>query len=124
MLHLLDYFFVVFHTLLVVFNMTGWIWRKTRRLNLITLLLTGASWFILGLFYGPGYCPLTDWHWQVLHKLGETGLPASYMEYLIERLLPVDVNASLVDTFTAGGYFLLLITSIVLNIRDWQRSNK
>ncbi|MCD4791284.1 MAG: DUF2784 domain-containing protein, partial [Bacteroidales bacterium] len=74
----LDTFFVVFHTALIIFNLFGWIWKPTRRLNLITLLLTGASWFILGIFYGIGYCPLTDWHWQVLHKLGIYDVPNSY----------------------------------------------
>jgi hypothetical protein len=23
------------------------------------------SWFGLGLFYGIGYCPSTDWHWRI-----------------------------------------------------------
>ncbi|HPF94086.1 MAG TPA: DUF2784 family protein, partial [Tenuifilaceae bacterium] len=63
---LLDVFFVAFHTLLIAFNLFGWIWWRTRKANLITLLLTGLSWIGLGLFFGIGYCPLTDWHWQVL----------------------------------------------------------
>ena len=63
MLHLADIFFVVFHTALILFNMAGWIWKKTRLANLITLLLTGSSWLVLGLIVGSlGYCPLTDWH--------------------------------------------------------------
>jgi len=48
--------------------------EKTRKANLILLLLTGLSWFGLGIFYGWGYCPLTDWHWKVLRELGETGI--------------------------------------------------
>jgi len=63
---LLDYFFLVFHLGIVIFNLFGWIWPKTRKANLILLLLTAASWFGLGLIYGIGFCPFTEWHWQVL----------------------------------------------------------
>ncbi|MCK4992787.1 MAG: DUF2784 family protein, partial [Bacteroidales bacterium] len=81
----LDIFFTFFHTCLVIFNLFGWIWKKTRRLNLICLLLTAASWFILGIFYGLGYCPLTDWHFNILRKLGHTDLPDSYLSFLFTR---------------------------------------
>ena len=118
---IIDIFFVVFHTMLILFNLLGWIWRKTRLLNLITLLLTGGSWFILGIFYGIGYCPLTDWHFNVLYKLGKTNLPSSYIEYLSERLTGADFKASLVDTLTLLGFILALVLSLWLNIRDRRR---
>jgi len=118
MLKLLDLFFIFFHTGLVFFNLFGWIFRKTRTWNLIILFLTGASWFILGIFYGIGYCPFTDWHFKVLEKMGETNLPVSYIEYIVERFLPVNVNSQLVDIFTAGLYFAAMIISIVLNSLD------
>jgi hypothetical protein len=113
-----DIFFVVFHTTLTLFNLLGWIWKKTRRLNLITLSLTGASWFILGIFYGIGYCPLTEWHFQILNKLGENNLPYSYIEYLAERLTGLNVDSTLVDTATGVGFFLALGLSVWLNIRN------
>lgn len=115
MIAFLDIFFVVFHSTLIVFNLFGWIWKRTRRLNLITLLLTGASWFILGIFYGIGFCPLTDWHWQVLEKLGRTGLPDSYIAYLIQRLTGLTPNGEWVDVLTAGLYFLALAISFYMN---------
>jgi Protein of Unknown function (DUF2784) len=118
MLKLLDFFFILFHTSLVLFNLFGWISRKTRVWNLITLLLTGSSWFILGIFYGIGYCPFTDWHYRVLEKMGETNLPASYIEYIVERFLPVDVNAHIVDLFTTVLFFAALIVSVGLNCSD------
>jgi hypothetical protein len=118
LLHIIDIFFVVFHSALTLFNAFGWIWQKTRILNLVTLILTGASWFILGIFYGFGYCPLTDWHFQILHKLGEHHLPYSYIEYLIERLTAFNPNSELVDTITAVVFFVALTLSIILNIRD------
>lgn len=122
LLHIADIFFVVFHTILTLFNAIGWIWKKTRKLNLITLLLTGASWFILGLFYGIGYCPLTDWHFQILRKLGHMNLPYSYIEYLTERLTPFNPNPQLVDTTTAVVFFVALALSVILNIRDRRKA--
>ena len=122
--HFLDLFFVIFHTALIFFNLFGWIWRKTRVLNLITLLLTGGSWFILGIFYGIGYCPLTDWHFRILEKLGKTGLPSSYTEYLSERLTGVDFRGELVDTVTMLVFLFSLGISLFLNIRDFRKKRK
>lgn len=119
MYHFLDIFFLVFHSSLVIFNLFGWIWKKTRRLNLITLLLTGGSWFILGIFYGIGYCPLTDWHFRILEKLGKTDLPNSYMAYLAERLTGIRFDPHLVDTFTLAGFAVALMLSLIVNIRDF-----
>ena len=46
--HFLDKFFFVFHSSIILFNLFGWIWRKTRRWNLLLILLTAASWTFLG----------------------------------------------------------------------------
>ncbi len=120
----LDIFFFVFHLALVVFNLFGWIWKKTRFWNLIALLLTLASWFLLGLFYGIGYCPLTEWHWQILRELGETGLPSSYINYLIFRITGQTLPARLVDNITVIAAFIAFVLSLTLNIRDRARSKK
>ena len=121
MLHLLDIFFVIFHTTLTLFNLTGWMWKKTRKLNLAVLLLTGASWLFLGLIVGTlGYCPLTDWHFTILEKLGKTDLPNSYIKYLADRLTGLDLNASLVDKFTLYSFLAALIFSIYLNMKDYR----
>lgn len=118
--HILDIFFLIFHSFLTLFNLVGWIWKKTRKANLITLLLTGLSWFVLGIFYGIGYCPLTNWHWHVLEKLGKHDLPYSYIKYLIYRLTSLDTNATLVEYATIIGFFAALIMSVILNIRDYR----
>jgi hypothetical protein len=119
-----DWFFVVFHLLLTLFNTLGWIWKKTRKLNLITLLLTGGSWGILGIFYGFGYCPFTDWHWQVLNKLGIYDLPFSYLEYLAERLTGLDFQTKMVDSLTLILFSAFLLASIGLNLRDYLKKKK
>lgn len=114
----LDVFFLIFHLLLVVFVLTGWIWRKTRKWHLVVVLLVLASWFILGVWYGIGYCPLTDWHWQVLANLGHTGLPSSYIGYLVERFTGFAADPFWVDTVTVSGAVSALVLSIIGNFRD------
>ena len=115
--NILDIFFVVFHSFLIIFNLFGWIWRKTRVWNLITLLLTGASWLILGWIVGAfGYCPLTDWHFAVLGKLGKTDLPNSYIKYLADRITGLDFSTVMVDKITLFAFLAALIISLVLNI--------
>jgi hypothetical protein len=120
--HVLDILFVIFHTSLTLFNMLGWIWKKTRPANLVTLAITGSSWLFLGLIVGMlGYCPLTDWHFTILYKLGKTDLPTSYVKYLVDRLTGLDVDQSLVDNATLYGFLAALAISLTLNIRDLRK---
>lgn len=115
---ILDIFFLVFHTSLILFNLFGWIWSRTRRLNLITLGLTGVSWFGLGIWYGWGYCPSTDWHWQVRRRLGETDMPASYISFLVEQFTGWLPPAHIVDAATLIFFLLALVCSIWTNMKN------
>ena len=120
----LDWFFMGFHTLLIVFNLFGWIWKPLRKLNLAAILLTAGSWLILGIFYGIGYCPFTDWHWRVLRELGETGLPHSYPQYLINRVTGITLPSLTVDIITASSLAVAFVISLYLNIRDYLAKKK
>lgn len=125
MWHILDIFFVIFHTSLILFNLFGWIWRRTRKVNLITLILTGASWIFLGLIVGsPGYCPLTEWHFNILQKLGRDDLPYSYVKYLADRLTGFDFDPSLVDSVTLYAFIAALVISLVVNMLAAIRSRE
>ena len=119
---ILDILFVAFHTSLILFNLFGWIWKRTRVANLITLALTGGSWLILGMIVGMiGYCPLTDWHFNILYKLGKTDLPISYIKYLADRLTGLDFDQTLIDNATLYGFIIALIISLLLNARDLRK---
>jgi hypothetical protein len=123
--HLLDIFFVVFHTSLIIFNLSGWIWKRTRIINLITLGLTGSSWLFLGMIFGtPGYCPLTDWHFNVLWHLGKRDLPDSYIKYMFERLTGIGVDSSLADRVTLFVFLSALFLSLILNLIDLRKARK
>ncbi len=110
-----DYFFTIFHLALILFNLFGWIWKPLRKAHFITISLTLASWFILGIWYGWGYCPFTDWHWQVLRELGHIGLPSSYISFLVTRISGYKPPAQWVDGLTLGFALLALIISIKVN---------
>jgi len=118
----LDIFFLVFHALLIGFNLTGWLWERTRRIHLVVLTLTFCSWVGLGLFYGLGYCPCTDWHWQVKRARGEIDLPTSYIKYYLDLLTGLDWHPLLVDMLVLGLGLVALGLSVGLNWRDWRRS--
>ena len=117
----LNYFFFSFHTILILFNIFGWIFQRTRKWNLITLLLTAFSWFVLGIWYGWGYCFCTDWHWLVRHHLGYHDMTNSYNHFLILKLTGVNFSERLVDVVTAIVFFTSLTLSVCINIRDHNR---
>jgi|SRR5215831_1441031 len=117
---LLDFFFMVLHSCIILFNTLGWIWKKTRVYNLLLLLLTAFSWFILGIWKGWGYCFLTDWHYRVLEKLGYRDLPDSYIQFFIGRIFNWNAPQKLVVTVTAIIFFAALAISAFLNVRDWR----
>ena len=120
----LNYFFFTFHTAFTLFNMFGWIFRKTRKWHLITILLTACSWFVLGIWYGWGYCVCTDWHWAVREHLGYHDQQRSYIHFLLLKLTGFNFNESFVENATLIGFLLSLVLSIWLNVRDFQKKHK
>lgn len=114
-LEVLDIFFTLLHVLIIGFNLLGWIWKSTRRLHLYSVLLTAASWLLLGIWFGIGYCPITDWQWQVKTRLGEQQLPNSFIKYQLDRITGTDVAAGLVDGITAVSFAVVTALSIYLN---------
>lgn len=119
-----DGFYLLLHTAVIFFNLFGWYWPTTRRANLMLLLATATSWIGLGLFYGLGYCPLTDWHYQALVDAGVTDLPRSYIAYIAERLSGWRPPALATDVVTTCAFGGALITSITLNLRDYKRKHQ
>lgn len=120
-LAVLDYAFLIFHTSLILLNLFGWIWRPLRKANLVLLLLTAASWFGLGIWYGWGYCLCTDWHWQVLAQRGVKNLPRSYITYLVHQWSGWNPPELWVQVATALCFALALAASLYTNYRDLKR---
>ncbi|MEW6525121.1 MAG: DUF2784 domain-containing protein [Spirochaetota bacterium] len=121
---ILDIFFLVFHSILTVFNIVGWISVKTRKVHFFAMIVTGFSWFFLGIWYGWGYCFCTDWHWQVREMLGKPVLFNSYIQFLVYEITGYIPDATITDYFVVTIYFMSLFISTVLNIRDFKRDKK
>lgn len=120
----LDIFFFLFHSTLIVFILGGWLWRPLRKANLVVIALTAFCWFFLGIWFGFGYCPCTDWHWRVREALGDYNLPFSYIEFLIERPTGLDLPTSAVNIVTVALFSASAVASIFVNARDWRRKRR
>ncbi|MFB6257564.1 MAG: DUF2784 family protein [Flavobacteriales bacterium] len=122
MLPLLDVLFLIFHSSLILFNLLGWILRATRPWHLLMLILTVLSWTVMGYFYGWGYCICTDWHWQVLHEMGQHDLPWSYLSYLGQRFFGYALERSVSDTLAILGVLLPLGMNLFLRWREHRKA--
>ena len=117
----LNIFFFLFHTAFTLFNIIGWAFQRTRKLHLITILLTAFSWFVLGIWYGWGYCICTDWHWEVRERLGYHDRSNSYIHFLLLKITGIDLNEKLVEYATLIIFLLSAVLSTWLNIKDWRK---
>ncbi|MDB5023401.1 MAG: hypothetical protein JWP78_1156 [Mucilaginibacter sp.] len=116
MLRTLDLLLTLVHFAIIGFNLFGWIWQSTRKLHFIGIVLTACSWFILGVWFGIGYCPITDWQWQIKEKLGEYQLPGSFIKYYVDKISGKPVSASLIDILTAICFSLAALLSVYVNL--------
>jgi hypothetical protein len=114
-LRILDLLLTILHFAIIVFNLFGWIWKPSRKAHFICILITGGCWFILGIWFGIGYCPITDWQWHIKEMLGETNLPDSFVKYYADKISGKQPNTSLVDTLTSICFFLAAMLSIYMN---------
>ena len=84
------------------------------------MTFTALSWFVLGIWYGWGYCVCTDWHWDVRTKLGLTDRSNSYIHFLLLKLTGINLDPKLVDMGTLVVFLLSFALSIWLNIKDYR----
>lgn len=122
MLILLDILLFSVHILVIVANLFAWLWHRTRRLHLWIVGATLFSWLVLGIWNGFGYCVLTDWEWDVKRKLGERNLPHSFVEYLTNNILGLNLDSSVVDGLTLGTFLIAIIGSIYVNFIRREKS--
>lgn len=115
MLRLLDLLLTLLHLGIIGFNLAGWILPRTRRAHLVLVAVTTASWLILGIWYGIGYCPLTDWQWRIKEQLGARNLPPSYVTWLAEALSGRRFPDALVNTCTAVSFGAAALLSVYFN---------
>src|SRR5690606_37862752 len=103
------------HLAIIGFNLTGWIWRRTRHAHLVVAGLTAFSWLVLGIWHGLGYCPVTDWQWRVKAQLGERNLPPSFITWALLKLTGHRFPDALVNTVTALAFAAAVALSVYVN---------
>lgn len=98
--------------------MFGWIFPALRLAHLVLILLTLGSWFILGLWFGTGYCPVSDWHWKIKRSLGDGTPGGSYILQMLQYLTGREWSATGVDRAVVLGTLAITALSLALNISD------
>ena len=115
MLVFLDILLTIVHLAIIFFNLFGWVFLRTRRLHFVFVVLTAASWFVLGIWFGMGYCPVTDWQWNVKEQLGERNLPSNFVEYFAEKITGYDFREQLVNTVIGVCFAAAALLSVYVN---------
>ena len=112
------------HIFLMLFILFAWFVSRWRVAHILVSLLTGLSWMLFVQSKGFGYCVLTDLHWQILRKLGETNLPETYLQYLYERLTGLSLQKRTGFIITLSCLSFSLILSTTLTFKKYLGTNK
>ncbi|MGB8190995.1 MAG: DUF2784 domain-containing protein, partial [Chitinophagaceae bacterium] len=62
-----------------------------------------------------GYCPVTEWQWNVKTQLGETNLPDSFIKYYADKITGKDFDPGLANTMTGVCFALAALLSVYVN---------
>ncbi|MFO0999933.1 MAG: DUF2784 family protein [Planctomycetaceae bacterium] len=117
-LEAVDLLFFVLHAVLILFNLTGWIWNRTRHAHLLCVLTTLFSWFVMGAFHGVGYCLCTDWHFQVRRRLGLPIFGHSFLQLAAQVWFGVNLSQTASDLLAGGGLLLIVAGMIIVRVRQ------
>lgn len=79
-----------------------------------------GSWFILGQWFGIGYCPITDWHWKIKATLGRGDKPKEgYIYLLLQKFSRDQLSEAKVDQWVLIGALAILFLSLIVNVIAW-----
>ena len=124
MLYFTDLLLTLLHIIIILFNLFGWIFPATRKVHFICIVITAFCWFIPGIWFGWGYCPLTDWQWHIKEQLGETNLPASFITWLANKITGMRFSDSFINLLTLVLFILAAIGSIYFNFLKPIKKNR
>lgn len=107
--------FHAIHLAVIALNMLGWMMPRLRRITLLCQAVTLACWVGFGFARGWwGYCPLTDWHWQVLRSLGKTELPTNYISYIAQEWAGLTLEHGMASGLVAGCFGMAVLVNLYL----------
>jgi hypothetical protein len=86
------------------------------------MLLTAFSWFVLGIWYGWGYCACTDWHWQAREAMGLYDRSDSYIHFLLLKLTGINFDPQLVEHVSLIIFLVCFILTVWLTIKGRKKN--
>jgi hypothetical protein len=113
LLKLLDIFLYLLHVALMGFVMFGWLWSPLAIWHFSSLVVMGIVWIIIGAM-GLWNCPLTNFHWKIKEKRGQTGMPVSFVNYFLNQVTGKKLAHKFVQTLLLFIYFSALFLSGIL----------
>jgi hypothetical protein len=114
----LNHFYHAVHLAVIALSTFGWLWSRFHVLHVALLISILLSWGVAGIFYGFGYCFLTDWHWEVRRRLGIRDDPHSYTKLLFDAVTGREIAPFIVDFVTVIGLVIGVTGAF------WRRSRK
>ena len=117
-LTILNVLFHALHMTIILFFLFGWMVKETRQLHYCLAVLILVSWYGLGLFFGFGYCLITDIQWRIKRHLSQTPSTEYYIKYLVDKIAGVNSRANIINGITTYTYFGILVVSTVLLVRS------
>ncbi len=115
LLRVLDLLFHFLHSGLILFVLFGWIAGRTRFAHLVTTLAILFSWCVLGIFFGFGYCIITDYHWRIKRKLNQGRLPEGYVKYMLDKITGRDTDPDFAENLARATLIVVFIITIIVN---------
>ena len=115
--HLINSLFHSVHLLVILFVATGWMVSALLPFHLALTGLTLMCWFILGLWFGFGYCPISDWHWKFKGALGDGQPQGSYIHFVLQHMRKNKISAAVVDKVVLVGTVVIMGISLFLNLQ-------
>ena len=111
---LLDICFHFIHLGIIFFFLFGWMFDTTIVVHLLLSFAILFSWVVLGIFYGFGYCLITDIQWKIKKLLSEEPSTKYYVKYMLDKMSGKNMNEKVVDKMTTYIYFSIFLISLSL----------
>ena len=111
----MDYMMHVVHLGLMSICIAGWMFEPTHLAHLTAVILVAFSWGVLGRFFGNQYCILTDTHWRIKLKLGQTPHTDSYVKYVLDTVTGHSINRKITDNLILYTYLGAVMLSLIVN---------
>lgn len=117
--HILNFLFHVLHLSIILFVMLGWMVAAFLPFHLALLLATLGSWFVLGHWLGQGYCPISDWHWEIKKNYGPGKPEGTYIHRILQSITGKALDSEKVDHMVVLATLVLTIGSVILNLTQY-----